>query len=135
MDDPDEEVRDWATFGIHQGEHDTPETRARLWRALDDPNVDVRGEAAAGLAKFGDRSLIPRLDRVLREDLDMASCYFEAAEELGDPVLLPAVLAAAARWEKAMEPGEELHSMITSAIEVLQKAADEARSGAEDKPP
>ena len=36
--DSDAEARDWATFGIHQGSHDTPEVRARLWQALDDPS-------------------------------------------------------------------------------------------------
>ena len=82
MEDEDEDVRDWGTFGIHQGGHDTPETRAALWKALDDPNPDVRGEAAEGLAKFGDRSLIPRLDVLLREDEDLSPCYFMAAETL-----------------------------------------------------
>ena len=48
MDDEDEDVRDWATFSIHQGGHDTPEVRARLWEALDDPFSNVRAEAAFG---------------------------------------------------------------------------------------
>lgn len=123
MDDVDEDVRDWATFGIHQGGHDTPETRARLWQALDDPCPDVRGEAAAGLAKFGDRSLIPRLDQLLREDPALHSCFFDVAKQLGDPCLLPAVLVGAERWRQWMEAGEELHYAITSAIKALGKAA------------
>lgn len=127
MDDEDEDVRDWATFGIHQGDHDTPETRARLWQALDDPNPDVRGEAAEGLAKFGDRSLIPRLDQLLREDPALSSCFFEAAEELGDPALLPAVLAGAERWRAGMKEGEVLHPFITHAIEALEEAAASPR--------
>ncbi len=116
MDDQDEDVRDWATFGIHQGSHDTPETRARLWQALDDANPDVRGEAAEGLALFGDRSLIPRLDVLLREDEALPSLYFMAAEELADPVLLPAVVVGAERWQ-AM--GAEMHASIVSALEAL----------------
>jgi hypothetical protein len=32
---------------------------------------------------------------------------------------LPAVLEAAQRWRETMEPGEELHSYIVSAIEAL----------------
>ena len=123
MDDEDEDVRDWATFGIRQGGHDTPEVRARLWQALDDPCPDVRGEAAAGLAEFGDRSLIPRLDQLLREDPALPSNFFGAAEELGDPCLLPAVRAGAERWQQGREEGEELHYDITSAIEALEKAA------------
>jgi HEAT repeat protein len=123
MDDVDEDVRDWATFGIHQGGHDTPEVRARLWQALDDPNPEVRGEAAWGLSLFGERSLIPRLEKLLRDDPAISPNYFEAAEELGDPCLLPAVLEGAERWRHTMEQGEELHFCISSAIEALQKAA------------
>jgi HEAT repeat protein len=122
MDDEDEDVRDWATFGIHQGGHDTPEVRARLWKALDDPHADVRGEAACGLAKFGDRSLIPRLEVLLREDPLVTTHFFEAAEELGDPCLLPAVLAGAERWRAEMKAGEKMHLDVTSAIEALQAA-------------
>lgn len=109
MDDEDEEVRDWATFGIHQGRHNTPAAQARLWKALDDSNPDVRGEAAEGLALFGERSFLPRLETLLREDKELSPCYFSAAEILGDPALLPAVLAAAERWQ--VEEGET-HSYI-----------------------
>jgi hypothetical protein len=123
MDDEDEEVRDWATFGIHQGSHDTPTVRARLFQALDDPCADVRGEAAVGLAEFGERTLVPRLEQLLRGDGESSPCYFEAAESLGDPGLLPAVLEGAEQWRQTMEEGEELHSMVTSAIEALQKIA------------
>jgi HEAT repeat protein len=123
MDDEDDDVRDWATFGIHQGGHDTPATRARLWQALDDPHFVVRGEAAAGLAQFGDRSLIPRLETLLREDPKCSTLYFEAARDLRDPCLLPAVLAGAERWRETLKEGEELDSRITWAIEALQEAA------------
>jgi HEAT repeat protein len=130
MDDPDEDVRDWATFGIHQGGHDTPEARARLWQALDDPKPEVRGEAAAALAIFGDRSFIPRLAELLREDEWLSPCYFEAAEEFGDPTLLPAVLEGAERWRDLMEPGEVPNSDVESAVKALRKAAGvEAPSG------
>ncbi len=123
MDDEDEEVRDWATFGVHQGRHDTPATRARLWQALDDPYVEVRGEAARGLAEFGDRALIPRLEKLLREDQDLSEYYFWAARELRDPVLLPPVLEAVERWRQGMEEDEQLDVFIASAVEALQEAA------------
>ena len=123
MDDRDEDVRDWATFGVHQGGHDTPEIRARLWKALDDPDADVRGEAAEGLARFGDRSLIPRLDLLLREDPDLPSHFFEAAQEFGDPVLLGAVQAGAARWR---EMQGDLHPAAVYALEALGGAGIEA---------
>ena len=119
MDDEDEDVRDWATFGIHQGGHDTPRTRARLWKALDDPNPDVRGEAAEALSIFDDRTLIPRLDTLLREDDDLSPLYFLAAEKFGDPALLPAVLVGAEHWREQMKDGK-LHSCIISAMDVLE---------------
>lgn len=124
MDDPDDDVRDWATFGMHQGSHDTPEVRARFWKALDDPNPDVRGEAADGLALLGDPNLAVRLEDLLRNDPAISGCYFLAAENLGDPRLLPAVLHAAERWQSMGEEGEAPAFFITSAIEALQQAAD-----------
>jgi HEAT repeat protein len=120
MDDEDEDVRDWATFGIHQGDHDTPETRARLWKALDDENYDVRGEAAEGLAKFGDRTLIPRLEELLRDKEELSPCFFHAAELLAEPSLLPAVLQAAETWKSWNENGH-LHFYGREAIEALEK--------------
>lgn len=126
MDDEDEDVRDWATFGIHQGSHDTPETRARLWRALDDPWPEVRGEAAAALGKFGDRSFIPRLDRLLREDEDISPCYFEAAVELADPSLLPAVLQAQADWGEG-DRAAMIASMVDSFREAIGRTPSEAQ--------
>jgi HEAT repeat protein len=124
-DDEDDEVRNWATFGLRHEEHNTPQVRARLWQALDDPYTDVRGEAAEALAGFGDRSLIPRLECLLREDKAISPGYFVAAEELGDPCVLPAVLDGAERWRATMEEGEEMHFMITSAIEALQQAVEQ----------
>jgi HEAT repeat protein len=124
MDDPDDDVRDWATFGMHQGGHDTPEVRARFWKALDDPNPDVRGEASEGLALLGDPDLAARLEDLLRNDEALSPCYFTAAEELGDPRLLPAVLDAAERWQSMGEEEEALHPCIKAAIEALERAAN-----------
>jgi HEAT repeat protein len=131
MDDEDEDVRDWATFGIHLGEHDTPEVRARLWQALDDPFSNVRAEAALGLARLGDRALIPRLEPILREDDECQELHFEAAMALGDPCLLDAVREGAEHWSTFLDEGEEVPWKVTRAIEVLQQAADRlAESGA-----
>ncbi|WP_396268144.1 HEAT repeat domain-containing protein [Ideonella sp.] len=53
--DPDDLVRDWATFGLgSMHEVDSPEVRNVLQRNLHDPDSDVRGEALVGLARFGD---------------------------------------------------------------------------------
>jgi hypothetical protein len=48
--DADDDVRDWAVFGLGvQGDTDSAEIREALLRCLDDANEDVREEAAVGL--------------------------------------------------------------------------------------
>ncbi len=126
--DEDEDVRDWAVFGLHLGDHNTPEVLSRFWEALDDGCAEVRGEAAAGLGKFGDRSFIPRLIELLESETG-APLYFEATEYLGDPALLPAILAAEQRWRDSLDEGEEMHHYVTSAVAALTGIAiDDARS-------
>ena len=50
MEDRDEDVRDWATFGLGVlGDADSPEIRVALLKRTNDPNPDVRGEALAAL--------------------------------------------------------------------------------------
>jgi len=64
--DTDEDVRDWATFGLGQlVETNTPAVRAALHARVDDPCDAVRGEAIEGLATRGDRSVLPFLIREL----------------------------------------------------------------------
>ena len=126
MDDEDEDVRDWGDVWDSSGRSQYARSPRRLWKALDDSNPDVRGEASEGLAKFGDRSFIPRLDQLLREDDDISPCYFIAAEEFDDSILLPAVLEAAERWRKTLTEGEAMHYAIVSAIEKLQATAASA---------
>jgi HEAT repeat protein len=66
--DPDEDVRDWAVFGLGvQGNVDSPEIRETLFRSLADANVNVREEAAVGLAKRHDQRIIPALLGMLNE--------------------------------------------------------------------
>jgi HEAT repeat protein len=60
--DADEDVRDWAVFGLGvQGEFDSPEIRETLLRCLEDPNKNVREEAALGLGKRQDQRVLPTL--------------------------------------------------------------------------
>ena len=51
--------------------------------------------------------------------------FYEAAAALGDPVLLPAVLAAEEKWIAELEEGEEISYYVTDAVEALQSAAVE----------
>lgn len=62
MDDPDQEVRDWSTFGLGvQSEADSPEIREALIARLNDIRLETRTEAMAGLAKRGDLRVLPHL--------------------------------------------------------------------------
>lgn len=87
MKDPDDDVRDWATFGLGSlHDADSPAARAALWEGLEDSDADVRGEALVGLAERRD----PRLIDYLLKHLDSNCLVYdlEAAEKLADPRLL-----------------------------------------------
>ncbi len=63
--DPEAHVRDWATFALGtQVEVDTPELREALVDRLADEDEDTRDEAIVGLARRGDRRMIPALPRI-----------------------------------------------------------------------
>lgn len=68
MQDVDEDVRDWATFGLGvQGDLDSEEIRDVLWLRMSDPNPDVREESMVGLGKRKDRRALPALIAELNE--------------------------------------------------------------------
>lgn len=97
--DSDPRVRDWSTFGLSaQTDADTPEIRAALAARLDDEDAPTRGEALVGLAQRKDVAVAPLLrERLSRDDPDQFEV--EAAGELGDPELLPLLLALrSAEW-------------------------------------
>jgi HEAT repeat protein len=84
MKDDDEDVRDWATFGLGvQGDMDSVEIRDALFERLSDPNEDVRGEAMAGLGKRRDRRVLPFLVGALG-DSAVSRPVIEAACEMLD---------------------------------------------------
>ncbi|HJP87519.1 MAG TPA: HEAT repeat domain-containing protein [Candidatus Limnocylindrales bacterium] len=61
--DPDEDVRDWATFGLAGSDADDSETMAALAARTDDAHDDTRAEGILGLARRKDpraRGLIER---------------------------------------------------------------------------
>ena len=60
--DPDEDVRDWAVFGLgNLGDVDSAEIRDALFNRLNDSNEEVREEAMVGLAKRKDQRVLPAL--------------------------------------------------------------------------
>jgi hypothetical protein len=93
MEDEDDDVRDWATFGLaRQLELDGHGVRAALARNLDDLSEDVRDEAIAGLARRHDRRALEPLRERL-ERAGPANLVLEAACYLADATLLPALRA------------------------------------------
>jgi HEAT repeat protein len=82
MEDSDEKVRDWATFGLGVlGDCDSDEIRDSLHRKLSDSNSDVREEALIGLAKRNDTRSLPMLIDAL-ERPTMTARIVEAAYTL-----------------------------------------------------
>lgn len=68
MKDADEDVRDWATFGLGVlGDLDSVQIRDALFERLGDSNDDVREEALAGLCKRRDRRALPSLIAALEQ--------------------------------------------------------------------
>jgi HEAT repeat protein len=80
MQDADEDVRDWATFGLGvQGDLDSGEIRDALCERLTDLNRDVREEALAGLGKRKDRRALPVLISELNQP-EVSNAVLEAAQ-------------------------------------------------------
>jgi HEAT repeat protein len=83
-EDADEDVRDWATFGLGVlGESDSPEIRDALVSRLHDSDEDVREEAMVGLGKRKDPRVLPALLSAL-EQPDVPDRAVEAASEMLD---------------------------------------------------
>jgi HEAT repeat protein len=100
-DDQDTDVRDWATFGLgSQIGADTPTIRAALVRRLSAEDEIARGEALVGLARRKDERVIPLLPNELERD-EASDFALEAAAEMGDPSLLPALVRLKERTQDA----------------------------------
>jgi hypothetical protein len=80
VDDADEDVRNWATFGLgNLGDADSSEIRDALIRRLNDSMQDVREEAMVGLGKRKDKRVLPALLGALQQpamtDMVIDSAY------------------------------------------------------------
>lgn len=83
-DDSNQEVRDWATFGLGSlADLDSDEIRNALSRRLDDLEGDTAGEALVGLARRNDPKIVPRVAALLQADV-VGNLIVEAAGELAD---------------------------------------------------
>ena len=115
--DLDEEIRDWATFGLGTLiDTDSEEIREALWARVSDSYGDARAEAMMGLARRKDPRTVGLLLKELAEE-DVDSMAIDAAEELGDPALLPALTLLKKRWpENRREEEEWLDKAIASCM-------------------
>lgn len=142
--DEDEDVRDWATFGLGTvlASVDTPELREALWERSRDEHSDTRNEALAGLAYRYDSDVVPLLVAELEAD-DADPNAIHSASILGDPRALPALRRLDAlddaesdadllRAMERCEPGltEERRAAERAILErLLQEADDNPRFG------
>jgi HEAT repeat protein len=84
MRDADEDVRDWATFGLGVlGDEDSSEIRDALCKRITDPNRDVREEAILALSKRNELRVVPALLAELNQP-DIAERLKDAAESFLD---------------------------------------------------
>jgi hypothetical protein len=91
--DRDPQVRNWATFTLgFQAEVDSPAIRAALWERTGDENADAREEGIHGLARRHDPRSVPLLTQLLDNPDGAHVLTFQAAEIIGAPELLPALL-------------------------------------------
>jgi HEAT repeat protein len=82
--DADEDVHDWATFGVGVlGDGDSPEIRDALVKRLSDSDEDVREEAMVGLGKRKDQRVLAALLFAL-EQPTATNRAVEAASEMLD---------------------------------------------------
>jgi HEAT repeat protein len=97
--DPDEHVRDWATFGLGtQIDVDDGDVRAALVERLSDPFLDAREEAAVGLARRRDARAFEPVRELLEAD-EVSTVTVEAAGYLADERLLRPLLELGEWWE------------------------------------
>lgn len=95
--DADEDVRDWATFGLGTTGTDSAEVRSALAARLDDPHEDTRAEAFMALAKLRDDRIVTPLLAELDRDT-VGTLEVEAAGESTDPRFFPTLTRIADWW-------------------------------------
>jgi HEAT repeat protein len=126
--DPDEDVRDWATFGLGaQIERDDAQVRDALLARLEDPHDDTRAEAICGLAVRGDERAVPRLLVELGDSIDLddlstieGEALLTLAARTGDERLCRHVELLRQAWVDK-SPTEPMPDELREAIEACNK--------------
>lgn len=103
--DRDENVRNWATFGLgSQIDINTNQIREALWQRLreekkdTDTSHEIYGEALVGLARRKNERVIEFLLAEFESDC-VGRLAVEAAEEIGDSRLYPALIKLKEWWD------------------------------------
>jgi HEAT repeat protein len=122
--DMDRKVRSWAVFGLgSQTDADTPELREALFNALDDDDLEVRGEALVGLACRSD----PRTRKALLAEWErdvISALSLEAAQELRDPALLPSLTEIQAQFGD--EGDDDFKRKLQDALEACRPSTKQS---------
>ena len=122
--DRDDDVRDWATFGIGTlSEADDDAIRTLLWTNAHDPYRDVRGEAVVGLARRSDPRVIDLLKTRLLDD-DCRVYELEAAEEMPSAELLEPLRRLRNDAERRRDLDLFWHRHLVEAIDACATVAD-----------
>lgn len=133
-DDPVDDVRDWATFGIGaQLKVDGPAIRRCLRARLDDPDEGARAEALAGLARRHDRGVAAYITRAVTGEA-VARPVVEAAGWLADPTLHAPLEKLRVWWdldaqliaESSRRCAPSFVPDLAAAVAALLAAADDA---------
>jgi HEAT repeat protein len=97
--DEDEDVRNWATFGIGSLiDMDNEEIREALYKRLDESDHEIRGEALVGLARRGDERVVEYLLKEMSSD-EVGTLAVEAARDIAHPRLYPILIKLKEWWD------------------------------------
>jgi HEAT repeat protein len=99
MSDEDDDVRDWATFGLGTQTHlDGADVRDALLRSTGDPDEETRDEAILGIARRRDHRALDVVAGRLGEG-DVSNIAVEAACYMADERLLPVLRGLETWWD------------------------------------
>jgi HEAT repeat protein len=120
--DPEDEIRDWATFGLGVlTDVDTADLRVALVDRLADDHEDTRDEAMIGLARRSDPAVKDTILAALGPG-SVSNLAVESAALLADDDFLPLLIELRAWWD--VDP--ELLERAISRCDPAQRAAAEA---------
>jgi HEAT repeat protein len=120
--DEDEDVRNWATFGLGTLVNtNTAEIRAALLERMTDSHDETRGEALVGWARREDPRVLEAIIQELSSE-HVGQLALEAADALGDSRLLPALLRLEHDWQGGHESHVETLRDALRCCSVLERS-------------